>query len=386
MTSSSPLTSLFATCRGHSMPIHLIDAYTSKLRASYRPYNGVDEMEGPTVVEFSPDGRKIYGTGFKTDRTIAVFDASVPGREGMVARLGKTRRSKDGQKGVPSALAFPRGAGGGGAGGGPSNVFAVGTYSPASIYIYDDRMSAHFNPAGTIVLHGGAAVVGHGRAFSRKKRRFGQIDDDPDGRDEETEEEDLFSSARVGWFQSRARGGVTQLTWAPPGASNPHVLYSASRRSDAVLSWDVRALSCRDSSGGGGGSRGKRGPVCGLRSYGRDGDTNQRLEFDLDANGERLFAGSGEGAVRIYDARSGTHEGTLDVVGEGSDGAGCAANGVSYFPHGDASGAGRRRGLLAVAVGSRMFDDVKLDDGGGDGAAGRVEPSPGFLQLHELKG
>ena len=49
----------------------------------------------------------------------------------------------------------------------------MGTYSPASIYIYDDRMSnVAFNPAGTIILSSGVAVVGHGRAFSRKRRRF----------------------------------------------------------------------------------------------------------------------------------------------------------------------------------------------------------------------
>ncbi|KAL7535054.1 hypothetical protein ACHAXR_006242, partial [Thalassiosira sp. AJA248-18] len=291
MTSSSPLTSIYATCRGHSTPIHLIDAFTSQIRASYRPYNGVDEMEGPTVVEFSPDGRRIYGTGFKSDRTIAVFDTSIPGREGMIARLGKTRRSSDGQKGIPSAISFPKCASGGG--GGPSNVFAVGTYSPASIYIYDDRMSTHFNPAGTIVLRGGLTVVGHGRAFSRKKRRFGQVDNNQD--EKEDDENNLFSSARVNWFQSRARGGVTQLMWAPPTSNNPYVLFSASRRSNTVVSWDVRALSGKDLDGD---SR----PICGLQSYARDGDTNQRLEFDLDGCGKRLFVGSGssEGVVKIY--------------------------------------------------------------------------------------
>jgi len=47
-------------------------------------------------------------------------------------------------------------------------------------------------PAGTIVLHGGLTVIGHGRAFSRKKRRDGQLDN-PDG----NEEENYFSSAVV---------------------------------------------------------------------------------------------------------------------------------------------------------------------------------------------
>jgi len=97
----------------------------------------------------------VYGTGFKTDRTIAIFDTSIPGRDGMIARMGKTRRSSDGQKGIPSAIAFPKQPNDVDSSSsiafpkqpndvdssssiviGPSNVFAVGTYSPASIYIY----------------------------------------------------------------------------------------------------------------------------------------------------------------------------------------------------------------------------------------------------------
>lgn len=366
MTSSSPLTSLYATCRGHSMPIHLIDAYTSQLRASYRPYNGVDELEGPTVVSFSPDGRRVYGTGFRTDRTIAVFDTSIPGREGTVARLGKTRRSSDGQKGIPSAIAFPRSDRIGCSG--PSNVFAVGAYSPASIYIYDDRMSSRFSPAGTIVLHGGLTVVGHGRAFSRKKRRFGQADAHEGGNEDDSSS--LFSSARVNWFQSRARGGVTQLMWAPPASSNPYVLFSASRRSSAVLSWDVRTLS-------GGDGR----PVCGLRSYARDGDTNQRLEFDIDDTGTSLFVGTGssEGVVKAYDVNSGALDDTLNVTGSGDDGVVSrrdAVNGVSYFRQ-PTTGSG----LLAVAVGSRRYDEQDSDDE----SECRAKPCPGLLQVYSLQ-
>ena len=386
MNSTNPLTSFYISCRGHSSPIHLIDAYTSQLRASYRPYNSVDEMEGPTVVAFSPDGSKVYGTGFKSDRTIVVFDTCIPGREGLIARLGKTRRSKDGQKGIPSSIAFPKDVGGdtngsssGGGGSFSPNVFAVGSYSPASIYIYDNRMSNNSScpPAGTIVLHGGLAVVGHGRAFSRKKRRFvdavigsdssssGALgdnhnnnvgNDDDGGGDENSNNFNLFSSARVNWFQSHARGGVTQLLWAPSGANNPYVLFSASRRSNVVLSWDVRALSGNE------GNIGSR-PICGLRSYAReDGDTNQRLQFDIDPSGKQMFVASGGvgggGVVKIYDVESGRLTRTLSA----QNNYGHAVNGVSYF---DCSGKGvgdKFTGLLAVAVGSRQFRDVPSDD------------------------
>ena len=354
MNSSQPITSFYATCRGHSTPIHLIDAYTSQLRASYRPYNAADEMEGPTVVEFSPDGRRVLGTGFRSDRTIAIFDVGIPGREGVIARLGKTRRSKDGQKGIPSALAFPKY---GESGGGPNNVFAVGTYSPASIYIYDDRTNI---PASEIVLHGGLAVVGHGRAFAKKKRRFEQMDT-PDG--EGDEDDNIFSSARARWFQSRARGGVTQLSWAPPLSTNPYLLYSASRRSNAVLSWDLRALSSLGT------------PVCGLQSFARDGDTNQRLEFDINLEGNTIFVGCGssEGVVKIYDTTSGKLQNTLQVFDEDS-GYRDAINGVSYLSY---HGGSNNNGLLAVSVGSRTFDEP-------DDEVSNAERN-GFLQLMVCK-
>lgn len=375
--SSSPPTALYATCRGHSLPIHLIDAYTSSLRASYRPHNAVDELEGPTIVEFSPDGRRIYGTGFKTDRTIAVFDTSIPGREGQILRLGKTRRSKDGQKGIPSAIAFPTNNYGGENHNGPCNVFAVGAYSPASIYIYDDRMNAS---AGTIVLHGGLTVVGHGKAFSRKKRHFtdnttndnNNNNDDNDGQIENN----WFSSARVHWFQSQARGGVTQLMWAPPSSSNPYVLYSASRRSDAVLSWDVRMLSsCNNTTNTN--NRKKSYPICGLKSYARDGDTNQRLGFDLDRDGKRIYVGTGckQGVVKIYDTASSTLECEVEI--DNNNGGPCkdyyAVNGVSVL-HRTGS-----ESLLAVATGSRSYPDEDVED------ASSLSSS-GLFQLYSISG
>lgn len=412
MSSSNPISSIYLTCRGPSTPIHLIDAYTSQLRASYRTYNSVDCMEGPSIVSFNTSGSRVYGTGFKTDRTIAIFDTSIPGREGMIARMGKTRRSNDGQKGIPSAIAFPKtqqiNNDGSGVASGPSNVFAIGTYSPASIYIYDDRMSnVAFNPAGTIILSSGVAVVGHGRAFSRKRRRF--VDNSTStapavitGTEEEgMNEEDMFASSRVNWFQSRAQGGVTQLSWASGASSNPYVLFSASRRSDVVLSWDVRALSgCENVNNGRRQQRQSR-PVCGLRSYSRgDGkyDTNQRLEFELDEFEQRLFVGSSdEGLVRIYDVTSGRLEGTLKIFNDNPSGGGICArtkdavNGLSYFPN---NNGGKHDGLLVVAVGSRRFEEVHSDtDDDNDetynsfsvGANSlRGERETGCLQLHGM--
>lgn len=186
-------------------PIHLYDAYTGKVRAHYRPYNALDEMESPNVTIFSPDGQTIVAGGFRTDRVVHLFSAARPGRDSTVLRLGKTRRSTDGQKGLVSALCYnnnndeknP-------------NVLAVGTYSPGSIYLYDVRMEL---PAGVVL--DGRCVVGHGQNHSRKKwRQVGE---------ENTEDGDWLTTAKIKWFLKRAQTGITQLQFAS------HILYSASR-------------------------------------------------------------------------------------------------------------------------------------------------------------
>jgi len=328
-------------------------------------------MESPNVVTFTPDGTRIFASGFKTDRTIHKFDTNIPGRDSDILRLGKTRRSKDGQKGIVSALSFPDGNSMF-AGGGTSNVFAVGTYSPGSIYIYDDRLP-NGDPAG-IVLHGGISVVGHGKSFARKKRRFVDLSDDADddptsnSTSEHDDNQDIFSAAKVSWYQARARSGITQLKWSK-GGQNDYLLYSSSRRSDAVLAFDMRMLSGDASH-----------PIRGIAAYSRDSDTNQRLEFDFDNEGKRLFVASQDKSVMIYDIASGkllhTMKGFHDAV-----------NGVSYS---NING----RELLAVASGARRFDTNDEKEGDDDMVEDESEgqlldtgPSlnpPGHLSLYTL--
>lgn len=378
MNSSVPSTCTFLAAVRGAGPIHLVDAYDGTIRASYRPYNGLDEVESPGVAAFSPDGERVFAAGFRTDRTVQVFRTERPGRESDVLRLGRTRRSKDGQKGLISALAFPPLVS---AAAHPS-VFAIGTYSPGSIYVYDDRTAGGVvgggDPAGT-VMHGGVCVVGHGRAFARKKRRFAEVSPERKGAgggrtsgngtdgSGDNNTSDLFSAAKSKWYHSRARTGVTQLTWCPSGE---YTLYSASRRSDAVIAWDLRALS-GDAS---------HGPVRGVASYPRAGDTNQRLEFDLDPGGKRLFACSADGTVKIYDVKSRTLEACIDGFDD-------VPNGVSYLSTGRW---GRDGGLLAVATGARRFaenyDDNEDDDSecGGNALQKQDLRPPGSLEVYAL--
>lgn len=314
-------------------PVHLYDAYNGTIRATYRPYNALDEMESPNIVTFTPDGSRIFTSGFQTDRTVHIFDTNIPGRDSSILRLGKTRRSKDGQKGIISALSFPDGN----SNFFGHNIFAVGTFSPGSIYIYDDRQSAG-DPAG-VVMHGGVCIVGHGTNFTKKKRRFVDItsEDDASAANNDISSTSIFSAAKANWYQNRARGGVTQIEWSRGGQSD-YLLYTSSRRSDAIIAWDVRMITgCASHS------------IHGALAFMRAGDTNQRMTFDLDLEGRRLFASSQDSSVKVFDATNGKLN---DVISDCRD----AVNGVSFV------GTQTNVELLAVSTGTRHFHEDS-DDG-----------------------
>jgi WD40 repeat protein len=349
-------------------------------RATYRPFNALDELEAPTVVAFDPSGQHIAASGFRTDRTIHIFDTARPGRQSTILRLGKTRRSSDGQKGLVSTLAFHSDH---------SNLLAVGTYAPGSIYVYDIR--AGTLPTGTI-LQNGHCIVGHGRRNLKRRWPTGEgLADDDDDADihspasSATTTASWISSAKKQWFQSRAHGGVTQLLFAP----NDHVLYSASRQSNTILAWDLRMLSNQPSSAAATSLHTQYTPspttaatssIEGLASYATDSDTNQRLEFDLDETGETLYVGGKDQCVRMYNTKTGE---LTRVVEDLED----AANGVSFCRIAASSQQGHaKRSLLAVTTGSRHFptDEDWDNESESHGSASEQPIIPGQVLLYSL--
>ena len=309
-------------------------------------------MEAPNVVAFTKDGQNIICGGFHTDRALHVFDTAIPGRDSTTLRLGKTRRSSDGQKGLISSICF-------GGGVSSSSIFAVGSYSPGSIYFYDLR-TPH-QPTGTIL--NGHCMVGHGKGHARKKRHFVQVSKeeskDTDGYVDtdkiDENDENWFTAAKGKWFQSKTQSGVTQVQFAP---NDEYILYSASRRSNVIIAWDTRMLS--------GQSEFQSTPIRGLTSYETKNDTNQRLEFDIDPTGQTIFVGGQDNCVRIYDIRSGKCKEKISDLDD-------AVNGVSIS---NANG----RSLLAIATGSRRF--ASLDDDNQEDNADLLKP-PGYLRLYE---
>lgn len=59
-------------------PVHVWDAFYGEVRASFRPYNHLDEVTAAHSLSFSPDGTRLY-CGF--DKTVRVFHTERPGRD-----------------------------------------------------------------------------------------------------------------------------------------------------------------------------------------------------------------------------------------------------------------------------------------------------------------
>lgn len=395
MTSQDPSTCAFVTAR-RGQPVHLVDAYTGALRATYRPMNRLDELEAPTVVHFSSPQRLVCG-GFRTDRVLYVFDPARPGHSTDVAtvvRLGQTRRSTDGQKGLVSALASTTSSNG--------QYLAVGTYAPGSIYLYDWRMAGSSQ---TVLSsgehHNSLCIVGHGRNFARKKRPRHTSSGGGGGiittgtatanttlsQSTSLPTDQFFQQAKSEWFQRRAQGGVTQLQFCP---MRDHILYSASRRADCILMWDLRVLSDLTpplNSSNNTNAQLQYRPVQGLGSFATQSQTNQRLEFDVSHDGQRLFVGGMDKCVRIYDTQSGT---LVHQIKDLED----SANGVSFaqLSNHHSNDVRSSQAYLAVATGSRRF--LTGDPGSGsddDEGTGQVEDEssiadmpPGSLRLYRL--
>ncbi|KAG7258996.1 hypothetical protein CRUP_021968 [Coryphaenoides rupestris] len=80
-------------------PVHVWDAFYGEVRATYRPYNHLDEVAAAHSLCFSPDGARLY-CGF--DKTVRVFHTERPGRD---CEERPTLVKKQGQGGIISCLA-----------------------------------------------------------------------------------------------------------------------------------------------------------------------------------------------------------------------------------------------------------------------------------------
>ena len=225
-------------------PVHLFDAYTGGLRATYRAYDHYDEISSPISLCFSLDGARLYA-GFP--RMVRIFDTSRPGRPVASRALCKNRADRTGQRGVVSCMSFNPDW---------SGLYAVGTYA-RNVWLYDDRSAApvlSFENA-----HTGGGVT--------------QVQWCPDGRTlcsgARTDSEIAVWDVRGGSNHSRlaalSRECVTnqRVAFDIDKASGGRYLVSGSS-SPMVMCYDLKRLTCGSGdeegqtglgSSGGGGSR-----------------------------------------------------------------------------------------------------------------------------------
>ncbi|XP_041443320.1 telomerase Cajal body protein 1 isoform X3 [Xenopus laevis] len=152
MNSSDPTTCFVASsCKDN--PIHVWDAFHGHLKASYRPYNHLDELTAAHSLCFSPDGEQLF-SGF--EKMIRVFETSRPGRD---CECRPTFHKKQGQAGIISCIAFSP----------TQDIYACGSYSK-SLGLYSRQegvtlaiLQGHqggithlvFSPDGNCIFSGG---------------------------------------------------------------------------------------------------------------------------------------------------------------------------------------------------------------------------------------
>ncbi|XP_008546515.1 telomerase Cajal body protein 1 [Microplitis demolitor] len=210
MSSWEPDTCCFLSTSKET-PVHLWDAFTGSLRATYRAYNQVDEVEAAISVQFAESGSSIW-TGF--DNALRSFDTNRPGRQINDVLL---KNDFPNVRGIVSCIrdnpTMP-------------GLIAFGTYSKC-IGLYKD---------------GPLCVL-------------------------------------------KTDSGVTQIEFSACGTK----LYSAVRRSNEFICWDLR------------------NPGIILKSFEkRQADTNQRIQFCVSNDGNQIISGSTDGEVKVWSLENST--------------------------------------------------------------------------------
>ncbi|XP_061664479.1 telomerase Cajal body protein 1 [Syngnathoides biaculeatus] len=132
MNSLEPHLCFFASS-SRDNPIHVWDAFHGEVRASFRPYNHLDELTAAHSLCFSPDGSQLY-CGF--DKTVRVFYTERPGRD--CEERPTAAKKQSGQSGIISCLDFSP----------CQSLYACGSYSRcAGLYSCQDGTLLGLLPA-----------------------------------------------------------------------------------------------------------------------------------------------------------------------------------------------------------------------------------------------
>ncbi|KAF9275875.1 Telomerase Cajal body protein 1 [Mortierella alpina] len=278
---------ILSSSRDH--PVHLWDAYTGELRCSYTIVDHCEVNVAPNALCFNLDGTKIY---CGSNNMIQIFDTARPGRDSQKRPTVPTRKSKKGQKGVISCLAFNPDQ---------SDLYAAGSYLK-TIGLYDARAEE------LLLLLRDKSHRPHHRA-----NKEGIVKDRTPPQQQPTRD------------AVPPMGGVTQLQFSPDGL----YLYSASRQDAFIRCWDIRNTAHV------------------LHRLERPGElTNQRISFDISYDGRWLTTGDMNGDISVFDLTSPEDAGSDRLVARyhGHDDVVSAA---TFHPSGS---------MLATCSGQRKYE------------------------------
>ncbi|RPD63475.1 hypothetical protein L227DRAFT_591942 [Lentinus tigrinus ALCF2SS1-6] len=284
-------------------PVKLLDAFDGRLRASYRIVDHRERQIAPHSVAFNTGANRLY-CGFED--AIEVFDIHRPG-EGMRLHTSPSKKSRDGLKGIISALAFTPDM--------SSDLYAAGSFSPSAPSSSNVAIFSESNgevPVMFLGAEGQQAGAGYG-----------------------------------------VRASVSQLMFNP---ARPYLLYASFRRMEPIYCWDLRGDITRPVD-----IYTTHFPTAPVDGKVRRTSTNQRLRFDIDYGGKWLAVGGEDGGISVFDltARTGTVEGENDSYTDSTprnmpimqyDGHHDAVGSVAFHP---------LRPLLLSVSGSRHFDRSK---------------------------
>ncbi|KAI0743065.1 WD40-repeat-containing domain protein [Daedaleopsis nitida] len=283
-------------------PVKLLDASDGRLRASYRIVDHRERQVAPHSVAFNVGANRLY-CGFED--AIEVFDVHRPG-EGTRLRTTPSKKSRDGLKGIISALAFAPDV--------SSDLYAAGSFSPSAPT--SSNIALFSEASGEVPVMFVGAEGHHGGAG------YG------------------------------VRASVSQLLFNP---ARPYLLYASFRRMEPIYCWDLRGDLGRPSA-----IYTTATPRIGGKA--RATATNQRLRFDIDYSGTWLAVGDEDGGISVFDLAA--HAETLP--GENtpqSESTQFNAPILQFEGHRDAVGSVAfhpLRPLLLSVSGSRHFDCSKL--------------------------
>ncbi|KAH9927372.1 WD40-repeat-containing domain protein [Amylocystis lapponica] len=274
-------------------PVKLLDANDGRLRASYKIVDHRERQIAPHSLAFNATSDKLY-CGFED--AIEVFDVQSPG-EGTRLHTTPSKKSRDGLKGIISALAFSADVN--------SGIYAAGSLSPSAPTSSNIGLFTETTGEAPVMFVGAENALGQGG--------FG------------------------------VRASVVQLMFNP---IRPYLLYASFRRHDTFYSWDLRG----DVSV----------PVKMFHiseSGGCTPATNQKLRFDVDISGNVLGVGDHSGNISLFDLTA--EDSQENAIDQGEGTVPHATPTLTYKAHNDAVGSVAFHpfapSLLSVS-GSRHFD------------------------------